>query len=92
MTVGKLIELMAGKAGVLDGHFGYGTGARFKKWLTFFILKKVKFLNNDSTALKYRILQRSEYHAITFGNFFVNEQSFFAIVLLICNTFNSCEV
>ena len=26
MTVGKLIELMAGKAGVLNGHFGYGTG------------------------------------------------------------------
>lgn len=25
MTVGKLIELIAGKAGVLDGHFGYGT-------------------------------------------------------------------
>lgn len=25
MTVGKLIELMAGKAGVLEGHFGYGT-------------------------------------------------------------------
>jgi len=29
MTVGKLIELIAGKAGVLDGHFGYGTGGRF---------------------------------------------------------------
>jgi DNA-directed RNA polymerase beta subunit len=26
MTVGKLIELMAGKAGVLDGKFHYGTG------------------------------------------------------------------
>ena len=26
MTVGKLIELMAGKAGVLDGQFHYGTG------------------------------------------------------------------
>ncbi len=26
MTVGKLIELMAGKAGVLDGTFHYGTG------------------------------------------------------------------
>ncbi|XP_031570048.1 DNA-directed RNA polymerase III subunit RPC2-like isoform X2 [Actinia tenebrosa] len=25
MTVGKLIELIAGKAGVLEGHFGYGT-------------------------------------------------------------------
>lgn len=25
MTVGKLMELMAGKAGVLEGHFGYGT-------------------------------------------------------------------
>ena len=31
MTVGKLIELMAGKAGVLDGHFGYGTGRKFKQ-------------------------------------------------------------
>ncbi|CAH3160234.1 unnamed protein product, partial [Porites evermanni] len=30
MTVGKLIELMAGKAGVLNGHFGYGT-AIFQK-------------------------------------------------------------
>ncbi|KAK3707608.1 hypothetical protein QZH41_017867, partial [Actinostola sp. cb2023] len=26
MTVGKLIELIGGKAGVLGGHFGYGTG------------------------------------------------------------------
>lgn len=31
MTVGKLIELMAGKAGVLDGHFGYGTGTKFRQ-------------------------------------------------------------
>ena len=26
MTVGKLIELLAGKAGVLEGKFHYGTG------------------------------------------------------------------
>ena len=26
MTVGKLIEFLAGKAGVLDGKFHYGTG------------------------------------------------------------------
>ena len=26
MTVGKLIELLAGKAGVLKGKFHYGTG------------------------------------------------------------------
>lgn len=32
MTVGKLIELMAGKAGVLHGHFGYGTGERKKEF------------------------------------------------------------
>lgn len=31
MTVGKLIELMAGKAGVLHGHFGYGTGEQKKE-------------------------------------------------------------
>jgi DNA-directed RNA polymerase beta subunit len=34
MTVGKLIELIAGKAGVLEGHFGYGTG-RFVKVFKF---------------------------------------------------------
>lgn len=28
MTVGKLIELMAGKAGVLDGKFNDGTGTK----------------------------------------------------------------
>ena len=26
MTVGKLIELLAGKAGILEGKFHYGTG------------------------------------------------------------------
>ena len=26
MTVGKLMELLGGKAGVLDGKFHYGTG------------------------------------------------------------------
>ena len=26
MTVGKLLELMGGKAGVLEGHFGDATG------------------------------------------------------------------
>ena len=26
MTVGKLMECLAGKAGVLDGRFHYGTG------------------------------------------------------------------
>ena len=26
MTVGKLIELLAGKAGVMEGKFHYGTG------------------------------------------------------------------
>jgi DNA-directed RNA polymerase III subunit RPC2 len=30
MTVGKLIELLAGKAGVLKGKFHYGTGMVYK--------------------------------------------------------------
>ena len=29
MTVGKLIELLAGKAGVLEGKFHYGTGKSY---------------------------------------------------------------
>lgn len=29
MTVGKLIELLAGKAGALEGKFHYGTGEYF---------------------------------------------------------------
>jgi DNA-directed RNA polymerase III subunit RPC2 len=29
MTVGKLIELLAGKAGALEGKFHYGTGRNF---------------------------------------------------------------
>ena len=38
MTVGKLIELIAGKAGVLDGHFGYGTGRIFLPQQVFFFI------------------------------------------------------
>ena len=34
MTVGKLIELMAGKAGVLDGKFHYGTGKSYNSGLS----------------------------------------------------------
>lgn len=30
MTVGKLIELLAGKAGLLEGKFHYGTGNLIK--------------------------------------------------------------
>lgn len=29
MTVGKLIELLAGKAGLMEGKFHYGTGKSF---------------------------------------------------------------
>lgn len=35
MTVGKLIELLAGKAGVVNGKFHYGTGP-------FYYLKRKK--------------------------------------------------
>jgi len=31
MTVGKLIELLAGKAGIVNGKFHYGTGLLCKK-------------------------------------------------------------
>ena len=41
MTVGKLIELMAGKAGVLDGHFGYGTGRIFKQKKRFYFTEVI---------------------------------------------------
>ena len=41
MTVGKLIELMAGKAGVLDGHFGYGTGRKFKQMESFYLTEVI---------------------------------------------------
>lgn len=37
MTVGKLIELMAGKAGVLEGHFGYGTGKHSERMKPLFL-------------------------------------------------------
>jgi len=41
MTVGKLMELLGGKAGVLDGRFHYGTGLHsnvpFKRFLASFI-------------------------------------------------------
>lgn len=33
MTVGKLIELLAGKAGLLEGKFHYGTGELLKKYI-----------------------------------------------------------
>lgn len=35
MTVGKLIELLAGKAGVLEGKFHYGTGMIINKTIFF---------------------------------------------------------
>lgn len=41
MTVGKLIELMAGKAGVLNGHFGYGTGKIFKQRKMFYFIEVI---------------------------------------------------
>ena len=39
MTVGKLIELLAGKAGVLEGKFKYGTG-----WFTDY---RTRFISNN---------------------------------------------
>ena len=38
MTVGKLIELLAGKAGVMEGKFHYGTGNIMKFY--FYSLRK----------------------------------------------------
>lgn len=37
MTVGKLIELLAGKAGLMEGKFHYGTGKNlaFLHWFVF---------------------------------------------------------
>lgn len=37
MTVGKLMELLGGKAGVLEGKFHYGTGKNISK-VAFFCL------------------------------------------------------
>ena len=60
MTVGKLIELIAGKAGVLDGHFGYGTGRIVLPQQVFFItivgprlisLQRPPFLSRRKKAL-----------------------------------------
>lgn len=36
MTVGKLMELLGGKAGVLEGKFHYGTGKNISK-VAFFL-------------------------------------------------------
>ena len=52
MTVGKLIELMAGKAGVLNGHFGYGTG---KHWESL-VMKNIYSLTSPYINLYNRHL------------------------------------
>ena len=67
MTVGKLIELMAGKAGVLDGHFGYGTGRRFKQREIFYFTEviTVNFLFSNHGAEATTILAFSSERGIT---------------------------
>lgn len=44
MTVGKLIELLAGKAGVVKGQFHYGTGIFI---MNFFSVVIITIIYND---------------------------------------------
>ena len=53
MTVGKLIELMAGKAGVLEGHFGYGTGKHSERMKPLFFKVNQTYLFETNTCFQH---------------------------------------
>ena len=65
MTVGKLIELMAGKAGVLNGHFGYGTGKHWGSLVMKNIYSRtspyIHIYNKDTSPLGDRVLTTSQW-------------------------------